>query len=226
MCDAELKKNLFLKQINCPVCSYSFKANAVKVTSYRMLSKDSDFFIRYSPPNPYFYDVWICNNCGYSAMKSDFFKIKKHQKELIFQKVTPYWKARNYPDIITATLAVERYKIALANSIMIEANYSTKAMISLKIAWMYRLLDDLNNENIFLKKALNGFNQAYINESFPMYGLQRDSTTYILGELNRRIGNNSEALRWYSKTLSTIGASYKVKDLARNGRDLIKASDN
>lgn len=184
------------------------------------------FFIRYSSPNPYFYDVWICNNCGYSTMKADFFKIKKHEKEIILKKIKPLWKPRTYPEVITANLAIERYKIALANSVILKSNYSTKAMISLKITWMYRLLNDIENELIFLKKSLKGFNEAYIKEAFPMYGLQRDSTTYLLGELNRRIGNDSEALKWYSKTITTIGASYKIKELARNGRDLIKSNDN
>ena len=226
MCDTEIKKHLFLRQVKCPVCDYNFKVNSVKVNSPRIISKDSDFFIRYSSPNPYFYEVWICNNCGYSAMKVDFLKIKKHQKEIIIKKVTPLWKPRTYPDIIDASVAIDRYKLALANSVILESNYSTKAMICLKIAWMHRLLENLEFELYFLEKALKGFNEAYIKESFPMYGLQRDSTTYLLGELNRRLGNNSEALIWYSKTITTIGASYKIKELARNGRDLIKANDN
>ncbi|MDR5587966.1 MULTISPECIES: DUF2225 domain-containing protein [Clostridium] len=226
MCEAEIRKHLFLKQVHCPICEFKFKVNAVKVNSPRILSKDSDFFIRYSSPNPYFYDIWICNNCGYASMKIDFFKIKKHQKEIVLEKIKPLWKPRDYPDIITASIAVERYKLALVTSVILNSNYSNKAMISLKIAWMYRLLGDIQNELHFLEKALKGFNEAYIVESFPMYGLQRDSTMYILGELNRRLGNDSEALIWYSKAITTIGASYKIKELARNGRDLIKANDN
>lgn len=56
-----------------------------------------------------------------------------------------------------------------------------------------------------------------------MYGLNRDSLTYLIGDLNRRFNYNDTALQWYSKVMTTIGASYGVKELARTGTDLIKA---
>jgi uncharacterized protein (DUF2225 family) len=98
-------------------------------------------------------------------------------------------------------------------------------MISLKIAWMYRILNNTDQENVFLGQALEGFNNAYIYEVFPIYGLQRDSLMYLLGELNRKLGNYTEALQWFSKTIVSVNSSYKVKELARVGRDLIK-NDN
>ena len=99
---------------------------------------------------------------------------------------------------------------------------STKAMISLKIAWMNRLLDNSTQETLFLKQALEGFNDAYINEIFPIYGLQRDSLMYLLGELNRKLGNYQNALLWFSKTIVSTNSSYKIKEMARIGKDLIK----
>ena len=69
------------RYVKCPICGKTFKTKAVKVNSPRIISKDSDFFIRYSVVNPYFYDVWICNSCGYAAMKSDFLKVKSYEKD-------------------------------------------------------------------------------------------------------------------------------------------------
>jgi TolA-binding protein len=45
---------------------------------------------------------------------------------------------------------------------------------------------------------------------------------YLLGELNRKLGNYAEALQWFSKTIVSVNSSHKVKELARVGRDLIK----
>lgn len=98
-------------------------------------------------------------------------------------------------------------------------------MISIKIAWMYRLLEEKEHENSFLKQALEAFNETYIKERFPVYGLQRDSLMYLLGELNRRLGNYSDALLWFSKTITNLNSSYKIKDLARSAKDLIKDSN-
>lgn len=219
----EVLNYLFDKSITCPVCNSTFKTKVVKSKSSRILSKDSDFFIRYSSKvNPYFYDVWICNSCGYAAMKSDFDKIKNYRKELVLSNITPKWQPRVYPDILNEKLAIEKYKIALLNAMLTDEPDSTKAMISLKIAWMFRLLENKNQETTFLQQALEGFIDAYTKEIFPIYGLQRDSMMYLIGELNRRLGHYDEALRWYSKTIVDTNASYKIKELARAGKDLIK----
>lgn len=226
MNDTNILNHLFDKQAVCPVCGSHFKAKTVKSKSPRVISKDSDFFIRYSVVNPYFYDVIICNSCGYAAMKSDFEKIKSHKKELVLSNVTPKWKPREYPAILDEKLAIERYKLALLNAVLIGLPDSTKGMISLKIAWMYRLLNNDEQENLLLKQALDGFNTAYINELFPIYGLQRDSLMYLLGELNRKLGNYQDALLWFSKTIVSTNSSAKVKEMARIGKDLIKNTNN
>jgi len=222
MNDTNILNHLFDKQVICPVCDSHFKTKTVKSKSPRVMAKDSDFFIRYSVANPYFYDVCICNSCGYAAMKSDFEKLKSHKKELVLSNVTPKWKPREYPDILDEKLAIERYKLALLNAVLINLPDSTKAMISLKIAWMHRLLDDTTQETLFLKQALEGFNDAYIKEILPIYGLQRDSLMYLLGELNRKLGNYQNSLLWYSKTIVSTNSSYKVKEMARIGKDSIK----
>ena len=222
MNNSDVLDHLFDKQIVCPVCNSHFKNKTVKSKSPRVISKDSDFFIRYSVVNPYFYDVIICNSCGYAAMKSDFENIKLHKKELVLSNVTPKWKPREYADILDEKLAIERYKLALLNAVLIDLPDSTKAMISLKIAWMFRLLNNSDQEKVFLKQALDGFNNAYIYEVFPIYGLQRDSLMYLLGELNRKLGDYQNALQWFSKTIVSVNSSYKVKELARIGKDLIK----
>ena len=225
MNDTNILNHLFDKQVICPVCNSHFKSKTVKSKSPRVVSKDSDFFIRYSVANPYFYDVLICNSCGYAAMRIDFEKLKIHKKELVFSNVTPKWKPREYPDILDEKLAIERYKLALLNALLLNLPDSTKAMISLKIAWMNRLLDNSPQETLFLKQALEGFNNAYINEIFPIYGLQRDSLMYLLGELSRKLGNYQDALLWFSRTIVSTNSTARVKDLARFGKDLIKATN-
>lgn len=218
------EKNTFLKNITCPVCSSNFKSISVKTNSPRVISRDSDFFIRHSVINPYLYDVIICDSCGYSSMKSEFDKIKTFQCDLVKTRITPKWKSKTYTTVFTEAIAIERYKLALLTSIMIDAKTSSKAMICLKTAWMYRLLDDSTNENILLGQALEGFKEVFINETLPVYGLDSFSIMYLIAELSRRLNNNEEALKWYSKTITTVGASYKIKELCRDGRDKIKGN--
>lgn len=220
----DIENHIFDKIIDCPVCAQKFSTKAVKVNSPRIASRDSDFFINYSVVSPYLYEVWICNHCGYAAMKSDFDKIKNFQKELVIKKITTKWRSRVYPEIFTEKIAIERYKLALINSIEIERPKSTQGMLLLKIAWMYRILKDEKSELSALESALDCFLEAYSNENFPVYGMQKDSFTYLIGELNRRLNRSSEALKWYSTVITTIGASQRIKEMARDGKDKIKST--
>lgn len=224
--EEKLKSHLYDRQVTCPVCENIFKARAVKTSSYRVIKQDSDLFINYSLVNPYFYDVWICNSCGYSAMKNDFNKIRNFQIDSIKQKITPRWNRKKYPDVYDINIAIERYKLSLLNYFVMEAKASKKAMNCLKLAWMYRSLEDKDNELIFLKQALEGFNEAYFDESFPIYGMDKFTCMYLIGELNRRVGNSDESMSWFSKIIVTQGVPQKLKDRARDQKDLITETEN
>lgn len=214
--------NLFFKDIICPVCEKKFKTLSIKVNAPRVKSRDSDLFIRYLVENPYFYEVWICPTCGYSSLKVDFHNIRKYQIELVKSKITSKWVNRDYPIPFNEKVAIERYKLALLNAVVIERKESTKAMICLKIAWMYRLLSDETNEKVYLNQALLSFNDTYINEKLPVYGLDRFSIMFLIGEINRRINEEETAFRWFSEVITSIGAPQKIKEMARDGKDKIR----
>lgn len=224
--EEKIKSHIYDRQVTCPVCESVFKAKAVKTSSYRVIKQDSDFFVRYSLVNPYFYDVWVCSSCGYSAMKNDFNKIRNFQVDAIKQNITSKWGGKNYPDIYDINIAIERYKLSLLNYFVMDAKSSKKAMNCLKLAWMYRLLENEANELTFLKKALEGFNEAYFNEDFPIYGMDKFTCTYLIGELNRRVGNSSEAMSWFSRVITSPGVPQKLKDRARDQKDLIKETED
>lgn len=219
------KKLLYDCEVTCPVCGNDFKAKAVKTSAARILKRDSDSFITFDVINPYFYDVWICDRCGYAAMKRDFNKIRDSEIDLIKEKIRPKWKSRSYPDVYDVNIAIERFKLSLLNYYVIDAKASKKAINCLKLAWMYRLLKDSENETVFLRQALEGFNYAYLNESFPIYNMDKFTSMYIIGELNRRLGNNDESLKWFSQIITSQGVPSRLKDRSRDQRDLIKEAE-
>lgn len=220
--ESDIKTLLFDSTVTCPVCGNTFSARSVKSSAIRRQKSDSDFFMRYTSINPYFYEVYLCNTCGYAALKQDFEKIRDAQAEQIKKNITSRWNGKNYPEAYTVEIAIERFKLALLNSVMIGAKSSRKALNCLRIAWMYRLMEDEANETTFIRQALEGFSDAYINEDFPIAGMDRFTAMYLIGELNRRVGNLDEALSWFSKVITTPNVPQKVKDLARDQRDLIR----
>ena len=216
------KVHIYDKETKCPVCEHTFKVRMVKSASPRIQSKDGDFYVKYDVISPYFYDVWLCNHCGYSSMKADFNKIKEHQKDLISSKITSRWHGKIYPEIYDVNIAIERYKLALYNSVIMEATSSRKAMNCLKIAWMYRLAEDKDNELLFLNQALEGFSDAFLNESTPIYGMDHGTLMYLIGELYRRVNDFENASLWFSKLITAGNVDQKIKEMARTQRDLMK----
>lgn len=222
MNENDILKHLYDKEITCPVCGNKFKVKVTKVNSPRIASKDSDFFINYKNINPYFYDVWLCNNCGYSALKIDFPNIRSFQKDLVKNTITIKWTKKDFPEIFNVDDAIKRYKLALITAVTIKSRNSIQAMILLKIAWMYRIKKDSEKEKLFLKDSAEAFFKAYNLEDFPIQGMNRDSINYLLGELNRRIGNKEEALKWYSQVFNNPKSTQRIRNLTRDGIYIIK----
>jgi uncharacterized protein (DUF2225 family) len=213
---------LFDRKVICPVCSNHTNVRAVKSNGIRVISRDTDFMTHYEEPNPMLYDVWVCSSCGYAAISSRFNSITDKQAKLIQENITSKWdKNKKYPQVYNIDTALETHQLALLNAVVRMAKDSEKALICLKLAWLYRLKNDCPNENKFLSHAQEGFILALEKESPPIAGLNDESCEYLIGELHRRLGNNSEALKWFSKVLCNPKAKQKIKDMARDQKDLI-----
>lgn len=217
---------LYDRKVKCPVCGQEINMRVVKSSVARIKSKDTDTFIRYDIINPYLYDVWVCPICGYAALKSEFLKLRSYQIDDIRMKISNQWQGKTYPDIYDEEIAIERYKLALLTAVVADFKDSRKAILCLRLAWMNRILEKENEEQFYLKKALEGFKSAYSNEDTPIYGLDTYSLMYLIGELYRRTGEIDEAIKWFSNVIVSRGANYKTKDKARDMRDLAKEMKN
>ncbi|MBZ4664330.1 MAG: hypothetical protein JG776_2048 [Caloramator sp.] len=215
---------LYEKTILCPVCSTEFKSKALRNGKTRRVGSDTDLMPIYQGPNPLFYDVHICPSCGYSALNQYFEKVKQEQALLIKSVITPKFRPKNYPEVYDENIAIERYKLALLNAVVKKAKSSEKAFICLKIAWMYRLLQNNSEERKFLEQAYVGFKESFETEAFPICSMDNYTLSYLIGELARRLGDNDEALLWFSKVIVTPGVNPRLKEMARDQKDLIKES--
>lgn len=213
---------IYKKTVDCPVCSRKVEVLLVKSSSLRTKGKDSDFYVEYEPINPYFYDVWLCNFCGYASMKSDFEEVKSYQIEKIKNEISSKWHIKNYGNVYSAEEALIRLKLALLNYAVAGAKESKKAMTCLKIAWLYRSIQDEENEGLYIKKALETFKEAYSVEDFPICGMDKFTTMYLIGELHRRAGNYDEALRQFSYVMTSQEAKKKIKEMAYDQKELIR----
>ena len=80
----------------------------------------------------------------------------------------------------------------------------------------------MNQEKEFISNAYEGFSEAYTKEDFPMCGMDANTITLLVAELARRVGKYDECSRWISKLLVSRDANDRIKERAREIRELLK----
>jgi uncharacterized protein len=75
--------------------------------------------------------------------------------------------------------------------------------LCLRASWVCRKEREHPFESTFQLRALRYFIRALREEG--LYGRELSVTTYLVGELNRRLGNHREALNWYVNAERTLG---------------------
>lgn len=220
----EILANLYEKTVNCPICGRESKNKAVKKSSFKVINRDSDSMIYYSGVNPSFYEVTFCPECGYAALPSYFPNVNQKHISAILQNISLKWQKPVYPEIYTEEFAIKQLKLALHNAVVMDSPDSIKGLLCLKVSWLYRLMNDAENEKRFQEQTILCFEKAYISEKFPAAGMDEYTMQYLIGDLYRRLGNNDKALQSFSAVLVASGAPSKLKEKVRDQRALIDGS--
>lgn len=230
---------IFDKSFTCPVCDQEFKSKTVRTGKVKLLSADTDLRPKYQLVDSLKYDAVVCPNCGYAALNRFFNYMTSMQAKLIKTQISDNFKGITEPeDMYTYEDAITRHKLSLVSTIVKRAKNSEKAYTCLKLAWIYRgkaesLTEDLadyekqkkgleTEELECLKNAYEGFITAFSKESFPMCGMDENTVTYLTADLARRIGRYEEASRWISRVLTSRDAPERIKEKARDIKDLIR----
>jgi len=211
---------LYNVKIDCPVCSKRIEVTKVKAKACKVVSRDSDFCVYYEDVNPIFYDMWVCEFCGYAAQAEKFGKLNSKDSKTILENITPRWKKRSFLGERDADSAIEAFKLGLYSLQTIKAKLSDIARVCLRIAWLYRFKND-EKEKDFLKFALSCYSAAFEKERFPIEKLDETTCMYIIAELNRRVGNLNESVKWFGRIISSPEAR-KNQKLMENTRDQIQ----
>ncbi len=185
----------FQKTFTCGLCQKEFRELRVKKNHQRASKIDTDFATYTNGPNPLYYIVSVCPFCGYSFTPQFTAPGAATQKKLLkIIKASPvdFSEKRNIEQVI----------VAIQRAIMC-AYLNTEKDIVLaglyhNLAWIYRYMGS-PEETIHLKKALEHYTAAFANDR----GLaHEDRVLYLIGELNARLGNANEAVRWFGRVIN------------------------
>ncbi len=224
MPDYKPEECIYDKSYTCPVCEENFKAKQIRKGRAKFVSNDDDLKPNYTPVNPDYYDVIICDNCGYAAISSKFETISMSQQEAVEKEITPNYIKKEYPNIYDADTAIERYMIALKNCEAKKSKAGEIAYIHLKLAWIYRDKKDRRSELENLKLAYEGFNTAFTTEKLPICGLDENTLLYILAAIGIEIGQVGEGVRILSRLMVKKNLSSRFKDKIANLREKVRES--
>lgn len=212
---------IYEKNYDCPSCGKSFISHTLRQSRLKFSRSDTDLRNIFEPFDPIYYDAILCPHCGYAAMTAFFKNLTEKQADIIKAEITSRFKRKDYKAPYSVETAVERTKYALLNAVIRKARTSEKANICLKIAWLYRDAGDKTNEAIFIQKALEGFLMAREKETPPICGMDGDTLTYLIGDLYRRNGDISQAMKWIGQLVVDRQVKKSLKDKALELKELM-----
>lgn len=223
---------LFEKSHTCPVCEKEFKISAVRAGKAKLIGSDSDLRPRYQGVDPLKYDAIVCPNCGYAALTRFFTTISAAQAKLVMEQISRKFHAEIKLDgMFSYDDAILYHRLCLASAVVKHSRVSERAYICLKTAWLIRTKKEAAletekagldaQENEFLKTAYEGFTEAMSKENYPICGMDEMTLYCLLADIGRRIGKYEEAARMISKVIVSRSASDRMKNKARDIKELI-----
>ncbi|MDR1067398.1 MAG: DUF2225 domain-containing protein [Clostridiales bacterium] len=210
---------VYKKQFTCPVCSAEFVAILARTGKMRLNHVEYDLRPVYDYFEPLFYDVIICDKCGYAALSQQFYKIMDSQAELIQKQISNKFKSSGQTSEFTAETAEQRFKMAVLCAKIKKAPAGEIAYLCLKLGWIFKISGDAENERLFKEQAYRGFTIALAKETPPIMGLEEGTVLYVLAALAKDLRRNEEASRLLSEVIvskkCTEALKTKAKDLKR-----------
>lgn len=225
---------LYARTMRCPVCDSVFEARTVKQGSAVVEGVKVNLRPIYRSVDPIRYDVMLCEVCGYAALNRNFKKISDRQIKEVRKKISMKYVGKKYPEVYTYEIALERYKMALYNDVVLGRSDLNKAFLCLKASWVVESLiencadgpqlDDYKDTyKAFVENAFKGFSKSYGDTSFPVFGMNQSTFQYLLGALAYESGDLQQTGYWLGKVLLSTTSSGRIKDKARELKAKIEA---
>lgn len=212
---------LLRKNVYCPVCVHKIAFLKPRVGASKPLRHDTDFHTIYSGTNPLYYDIIVCPKCHYAAHGPEFRDIRPEEiKAYQALQSTPAEgdQAVDFTGERDARAALASYRLAVRAYGARAQPHETIGGLYLRLAWLHRETGETAEERAMIREALVHYQRAFEEQKVIKSTLGEVGLLYLMGELNRRIGNGVEAVRWFGRCVARpqIGARPDIEKLARD----------
>ena len=190
---------LYSIKVKCCNCEHEFETSRVRPSLKKAIRRDADFCSYYKEENPDFYVVRVCPRCGFASTENSADRLSDLQRTSFKERIGKRWKTKHFDGHRSWETALETYKLALLCAQCINDKDRILASLLHHIAWLYRYKGETEQEQRFLQFSL----EAYINV-FEHDGVGGNDARllFLIGELNRRIGDYSNAVKWFSRLIN------------------------
>ena len=190
-------------ELKCSVCEKTFESR--EIGSCGFANRRRDFRPNYWGFNPVYYFYHLCPHCDFCAPKSVF--EMNFDKTEIKQKMDELGPLKN--DNLSKKLERAMVCLEIANELGIaNVNDLTLANNWIEPYWWAEKEGEIKK---FGKIALQYFYRAFEKDQVPAD--QIISTKYLMGEINRRIGNIEKAIELFDEVLSLAESDKELKDI-------------
>lgn len=229
------------KAVRCTVCDKVFKTKTIKNGRVKRMEPDFDLRPRFEYIDTVKYGVVSCPFCGYTALTRFFEHLTGGQIKLIKEGVCTNFKGNGEgalePTVLDYDAAIERYKLALFNTIVKKGKNSEKAYTCLQLSWLLRgkaegldpkdaaeqLKACKEEEEAFYAQAFEGFNKAVSTESYPICGMDECTMDFLLAAMAYHFKKVDVASKCIARIQASPAASKKIKEKAYDLKEMIVA---
>lgn len=213
------------KNIQCINCKKEFSTLKVRSKFIKVVQTKSDFQRIYADDvNALYYNVFVCEHCGFSFTE-DFSKyFAPGVQNAIRTQITEKWVHHDFKGERTIFQAIQAYKLAFLCGTIKKEKFVATAGLALRLAWLYRSLNNDSQERRFLTISRDHYMASYSNEDYSSTQMSDVRIMYMIAELSRRINDVENATRFFSKIIEkqSIAGEAKIIEMAKEQWTIIR----
>ncbi|MBP2240455.1 uncharacterized protein (DUF2225 family) [Cytobacillus eiseniae] len=210
---------IYDKQCTCKICNNAFTTKKLRSKFIKVKSYDTDFCPIYSSEelNPILYNVNVCPHCGFSSTDDCAPYFPPGAIDEIQEKVCAQWALHDYGEKRTIQDAIKTYKLAVYCCLLKKEKHIIVAGFYVRLAWLYRILENVEQEQRFMNLAMNDYLNSYMADDFKGTQMSEVKILYLIGELARRTHKRDQAVKYFSKVIEQQNRSVEsgIIDMAR-----------
>jgi uncharacterized protein (DUF2225 family) len=216
---------LYDKKVKCIFCGQTFNTKKVRSNFSKAYKTDTDFRPIYKEEGErtLHYYVNVCPSCGF-AFTDDFSDyISTAAREKVESEMASKWDKNFYCSDRDMDIGIRTYKLAIYAAQLVGQRHIVFANLCIRLAWIYREAGDSESENRFLALAAKEYEESFVNTDFTNTAMREIEILYLIGELNRRLGNYEKSLQYFKSVVGHEDRSRYTK-LVNMARDQWKAA--